>query len=111
MSLLRSTILTIPRRVRITNLTNIQNHINMSGLTQSSAGTHATRQPTQQEQAIIDRILCNYQLKPSHETYSDYAEDAEFHDPVSIAKGKESIMSQFNGMPKIFAKSITEREC
>ena len=81
----------------------------MSGTTESSAGTHATRQPSQQEQKLIDDILLLYQAKPTHESYSHYAEDAVFHDPVSIARGKESIMSQFNGMPKIFAESHTER--
>ena len=30
-------------------------------------------------------------------------------DPVSIAKGLDSIKSQFNGMPKLFAESITEK--
>ena len=29
-------------------------------------------------------------------------------DPVSIAKGLDSIKSQFNGMPKLFAESVTE---
>lgn len=67
-----------------------------------------TKQPSQQEQKLIDDILQLYCLNPSHEVYSHYAEDAVFHDPVSIAKGKESIMSQFNGMPKIFARSETK---
>jgi len=57
----------------------------------------------------MDDILLLYQAKPTHESYSHYTEDAIFHDPVSIARGKESIMSQFNGMPKIFAESNTER--
>lgn len=81
----------------------------MSGTTESSVGTHPTRQPSQQEQKFIDDILLLYQATPTHESYSHYAEDAVFHDPVSIARGKESIMSQFNGMPKIFAESHTER--
>jgi len=76
--------------------------------TESSAGTHAARQPNAQEKKIIDDILCLYQLKPSHQAYSHYAENAVFHDPVSIAKGLDSIKSQFNGMPKVFAESITE---
>lgn len=76
--------------------------------TQSSVGTHAARQPNAQEKSIIDDILCLYQLKPSHQAYSHYAENAVFHDPVSIARGLESIKSQFNGMPKVFAESTTE---
>ena len=81
----------------------------MSGTTDSAKGSLPTRQPSQQEQKFIDDILALYQCKPTHEIYSHYAEDAIFHDPVSIARGKESIMSQFNGMPKIFAESHTER--
>lgn len=80
----------------------------MSSITESSAGTHAARQPSGQEQQIIDDILCLYRLKPSHKAYSHYAENAVFHDPVSIARGLDSIKSQFNGMPKLFADSITE---
>lgn len=55
---------------------------------------------------IIDDILSLYQLKPSQQAYSHYAENAVFHDPVSIARGLDK--SQFNGMPKLFAESITE---
>lgn len=60
-----------------------------------------TRQPSSEERVIIDEILSLYQCRPSEKSYSHYADTAVFHDPVSIAKGKESIMSQFNGMPKI----------
>jgi len=73
----------------------------MSSTTESSKGIHATRQPSPQEDKMIQDILRNYQLKPSEETYSHYSEDAVFHDPVSIARGKESIQSQFNGMPRV----------
>jgi hypothetical protein len=82
--------------------------LNMSGITESTAGTHATRQPSLQEKEVVDDILCLYQLKPSDQAYSHYAENAVFHDPVSIARGLDSIKSQFNGMPKVFAESITE---
>lgn len=42
-------------------------------------------------------------------SYSHYRQDAVFHDPVSIATGLESIKSQFNGMPKIFSRSDTQK--
>lgn len=71
--------------------------------TESSAGVHASRPPTANEQSLIDDILQLYQLNPSEETYSHYTPDAVFHDPVSIAKGLDSIKSQFNGMSKLFA--------
>lgn len=69
-----------------------------------------SRQPSSAEQEIIGEILDNYSCRPSEKSYSHYAETAVFHDPVSIARGKESIMSQFNGMPKVFARSETKRE-
>lgn len=71
--------------------------------------TMATRQPTPQEKTIIDEVLSLYQCKPTEKSYSHYAETAVFSDPVSIAQGKKSIMSQFNGMPKIFASSDTKK--
>jgi hypothetical protein len=76
--------------------------------TQSAQGTLATREATPQEQTFINDILKLYQAEPNEKSYSHFAETAVFHDPVSIAKGKESIMSQFNGMPKIFARSETK---
>ena len=81
----------------------------MSGITDSSAGKLATRAPQPDESKLIDDVLALYQLKPSHQAYSHYAETAVFHDPVSVAKGLDSIKSQFNGMPKVFAESTTER--
>lgn len=82
-------------------------YTNMS-FTQSSQGTLATREASPEEQKFITDILKLYQLEPSEQSYSHYADTAVFHDPVSIAKGKESVMSQFNGMPKIFARSDTK---
>jgi hypothetical protein len=76
--------------------------------TQSSQGTLATREATSEEQTFITDILKLYQLEPSEKSYRHYADSAVFHDPVSIAKGKESLMAQFNGMPKIFARSDTK---
>jgi len=80
----------------------------MSSTTDSSAGQLSTKQPSPQEDKLINSILKLYQLRPDDEAYSHYAENAIFHDPVSIARGKESIMSQFNGMPKVFARSETK---
>ena len=77
-------------------------------LTQSSQGTLATREATSEEQTFITDILKLYQLEPSEQAYRHYADSAVFHDPVSIAKGKDSVKSQFNGMPKIFARSDTK---
>lgn len=81
----------------------------MSNTTTSAAGELPTREPSAGERKLIEDILLLYQAKPKHESYIHYADEAVFHDPVSIARGKESVMSQFNGMPKIFAESDTER--
>ena len=77
--------------------------------TESSAGVHVSRTPTASERQLIDDILLLYQLKPSEQAYSHYAPTAVFHDPVSIAKGLDSVKSQFNGMPKLFAQSTTQK--
>lgn len=82
----------------------------MSSTTPSSKGDLLSRTASAREQKLIDDILPLYQLKPSHQAYSHYTENAVFHDPVSIAKGLESIKSQFNGMPKVFSESTTERK-
>ncbi|KAF2211978.1 hypothetical protein CERZMDRAFT_84936 [Cercospora zeae-maydis SCOH1-5] len=66
------------------------------------------RQPSASEQTIINEVLSLYQINPTENSYTHYHPTAIFHDPVSIAKGKESIMSQFNGMPKLFASSTTQ---
>lgn len=71
--------------------------------------TMKTRQPSSSEQTIIDEVLTLYQLKPTERSYCHYRTDAVFHDPVSIAKGLDSIKSQFNGMPKIFERSDTQK--
>ncbi|CAK1365981.1 hypothetical protein CB0940_09573 [Cercospora beticola] len=67
------------------------------------------RQPSASEQTIINEVLSLYQINPTDESYTHYHPTAIFHDPVSIAKGKESIMSQFNGMPKLFSSSTTQK--
>lgn len=67
-----------------------------------------TRQPSASEQEVIDEVLSLYQAKPTEKSYSHYAENAVFHDPVSIAQGLPSIKSQFNGMPKAFSVSDTQ---
>jgi len=77
--------------------------------TTSSVGKHATREPTTTEKRIIDDILLLYQAKPEEKSYAHYHTTAVFHDPVSIAEGLDSIRSQFNGMPKLFAESITKK--
>lgn len=73
----------------------------------SSRCTKSTRLVTRAMQTSVcfePRLTC-----PADESYTHYHPTAVFHDPVSIAKGKESIMSQFNGMPKLFSSSTTQK--
>ena len=77
-------------------------------ITKRTMSTAKTRQPSSQEKTIIDEVLSLYQLHPTDKSYSHYRQDAVFHDPVSIAKGLDSIKSQFNGMPKLFSRSDTQ---
>ncbi|KAL8678493.1 MAG: hypothetical protein Q9186_005163 [Xanthomendoza sp. 1 TL-2023] len=86
-----------------------QSPVQFAMTTNSSKGTHPTRQPSPTEKQLIDDILLLYQLQPTEKAYSHYSPNAVFHDPVSIAQGLDSIKSQFNGMPKLFASSITEK--
>ena len=66
------------------------------------------REPTTNEKRMIDNVLL-YQLKPSETAYSYYTPQAVFHDPASIAEDLDIIKSEFNGMPKLFAESITQK--
>jgi ketosteroid isomerase-like protein len=68
----------------------------------------SSRQPSAEENKIIQDIIALYQCRPSEQAYSHYAETAQFRDPVSIAKGKAQIQAQFNGMPKLFSSSETQ---
>ncbi|KAH9826018.1 glycoside hydrolase family 76 protein [Teratosphaeria destructans] len=68
------------------------------------------RQPSAAHTQIIHEVLSLYQLHPTDQSYAHYHPTATFHDPVSIAQGLESIKAQFNGMPKLFARSET-RKC
>jgi hypothetical protein len=41
-----------------------------------------SRQPSASEQEVIDEVLSLYQAKPTEKSYSHYADNAVFHDPV-----------------------------
>jgi hypothetical protein len=73
----------------------------ISSITESNTGIHATRHPSSQEKQLTDDVLCLYQPKPSHQAYSHYAENAVFHDPVSIDRGPGSTTSQPTACRKV----------
>lgn len=41
-----------------------------------------TRQPTSEEQSLVDDLMLLYKLQPGETAYRHYDENARFHDPV-----------------------------
>jgi hypothetical protein len=37
------------------------------------------------------------QLQPTSAVYARYSPDAQFHDPIGLAKGLDAVKAQFNG--------------
>ncbi len=54
------------------------------------------REPSSEEQEIINEVLDLYQAKPSEKAYSHYAQTAVFHDPVYISHGASSLTHELN---------------
>jgi len=46
-----------------------------------------------------------YSCIAQENTFNIYTQDAVFHDPIGIAKGKGSVRAQFVGLAKIFEKA------
>ncbi|KAI0093983.1 hypothetical protein BDY19DRAFT_881332 [Irpex rosettiformis] len=78
---------------------------NASGLIPSETKSLKERTVEPHESEIIQSIKELYTCKPTENTYSVYANNAVFHDPVGIAEGIESIRAQFNGLAKIFPRA------
>ncbi|CAO1627740.1 unnamed protein product [Sympodiomycopsis kandeliae] len=78
---------------------------NASGLPPSQSRALPSREARQDEAGILKAIKELYTCSPTESTYAQYAEDAVFHDPVSIAKGVKSIRAQFNALPSLFPRA------
>ncbi|KDQ63132.1 hypothetical protein JAAARDRAFT_29133 [Jaapia argillacea MUCL 33604] len=78
---------------------------NFAGLTPEESKALKERAPESHEEKIIQAIKELYSCKPKESTYSIYAKDAVFHDPIGIANGSDAIRAQFNGLAKIFPKA------
>lgn len=78
---------------------------NASGLPPSQSRALPSREAKPDEVGIIKALKELYTVAPSESTYSQYAEDAVFHDPVSIARGVKSIRAQFNALPSLFPRA------
>ncbi|KAG0140125.1 hypothetical protein CROQUDRAFT_53736 [Cronartium quercuum f. sp. fusiforme G11] len=83
--------------------------LNATGLTAEESKKLKTRTERDDEKVIIRCIKDLYTCKPSESSYEMYAEQATFHDPISIATPLSSIKSQFNGMPKVFSSSTIDK--
>jgi len=75
---------------------------NASGLCPEESRNLQARQPKPDEEGVVKAIRALYSCKPAESTYSIYASNAIFHDPIGIAKGLPSIRAQFNGLAKLF---------
>lgn len=91
-----------------TKMTGSDNKVNATGLTAEESKALPKRQPESNEQGIIQTMKDLYSCKPSDKTYESYAENAVFHDPVSIAEGLDRIRAQFNALPALFPRSTID---
>ena len=84
--------------------------VNATGLTAQESRALPTRQVEDEaESKIIQGIKELYLCKPKESTYEIYADNAVFHDPVSIAEGLPRIRAQFNALPKLFPRSTIDK--
>merc|ERR1711939_433057 len=82
---------------------------NRSGLLPEESKKLATREPTEAERPLLEAMKELYSCAPKNSTYDIYAPNATFHDPIGLARGLDQIRAQFNGLPKLFAKSTVDR--
>lgn len=78
---------------------------NAAGLTPAESRSLSERQPEGSEERIVKAIKELYSSKPTEATYSVYAPDAVFHDPIGVAEGADAIRAQFNGLAKLFPRA------
>lgn len=85
------------------------NNLNATGLSPRESKNLKSRSEREDEKTIIRCLKELYSCKPSEKSYEMYAENATFHDPLSIATPLTKIKSQFNGMPKMFSSSTIDK--
>ncbi|KAA1468093.1 hypothetical protein DENSPDRAFT_857077 [Dentipellis sp. KUC8613] len=76
---------------------------NASGLKPEESKALSERSPYPHEEKIVQALKELYSCKPKPNTYDIYTADAVFHDPVGIARGRDSIRAQFDALPKLFS--------
>ncbi|PPQ79425.1 hypothetical protein CVT25_002695 [Psilocybe cyanescens] len=75
----------------------VDSSLNSAGLKPEQSRSLGERKIQQHEGPIITAI--------KETTFNIYAREAVFHDPVGIAKGIDSVRSQFMGLAKIFSRA------
>ncbi|KAJ8702152.1 hypothetical protein PTI98_000893 [Pleurotus ostreatus] len=85
--------------------------INASGLKPFETKGLPERQAQPHESAIIQSIKEMYSCSPTETTFDVYANDSQFHDPIGIANGRDSIRAQFVGLAKVDAIIAHHRLC
>ncbi|KAI0345243.1 hypothetical protein BDW22DRAFT_1426926 [Trametopsis cervina] len=83
--------------------------LNASGLTPVQSKALKERSVEPHETKIIEAVKELYTSSPKESTYSVYAQNAVFHDPVGIAEGIGAIREQFNGLAKLFPRADIPR--
>ncbi|KAF8808128.1 hypothetical protein BYT27DRAFT_7098221 [Phlegmacium glaucopus] len=84
---------------------NVDSSPNASGLKPEQSQSLKEREMKPQEEPVIRSIKEMYSCKPTDDTFAVYVREAVFHDPVGIAKGQDSIQSQFVGLAKLFPRA------
>lgn len=85
------------------------NNINASGLTLEESRKLSVIQPSKEDEPILEAIKELYSCKPKESTYNIFAENATFHDPLSIAQGIARIRVQYNGLVKLFPRARVDK--
>lgn len=79
-------------------------------LTTISQATPTPTSPSEitfQRQELWAQVNELFNCRPTEDIYSLFTPDAEFEDPICIAKGLKEIKAQFNGMAKLFKGAQT----
>jgi len=93
----------------ITRTTMMSDHLNATGLTAEESRKLSPRTERDDEKIIVRCLKELYSCNPSEASYEMYAENATFHDPLTMATPLSTIKSQFNGMPKMFSSSTIDK--
>lgn len=87
----------------------LSDNLNATGLSPKESRNLEVRSEREDEKIIVRCLKELYSCKPTEASYEMYAENATFHDPVTIATPLQTIKSQFNGMPKMFSSSTIDK--